>query len=163
MKSLKPLLLIPLLAFAVAPAFLQTSAIAADKSADAGAVSAKLKEMENSWGDAMLHKDHGVAVIKNLVADDFSGVTSKGKMQTKSGLLDELATNGETLTSSTTDSMEVHVYGGNVATVCGTSTEAGKDKDGKSFTHRYGWVDTWMERNGKWECIAEAGMLMPEK
>jgi hypothetical protein len=59
--------------------------------------------------------------------------------------------------------MEVHAYGDNVATVCGTSTEAGKDKDGKAFTHHYGWVDTWMQRNGKWECIAEAGMLMSEK
>jgi len=24
-------------------------------------------------------------------------------------------------------------------------------------------VDTWMERNGKWECIAEAVMQFPEK
>jgi hypothetical protein len=160
MKSLKPLLLISLLAFAVAPAALLQ---ASPETADTGAVSTKLKEMENSWGNALMDKDHGVAVIKDLVADDFAGVTSKGKMQTKSSLLDELKTSGETLTSSTTDSMEVHAYGDNVATVCGTSTEAGKDKDGKAFTHHYGWVDTWMQRNGKWECIAEAGMLMSEK
>ena len=160
MKSFKPLLVITLVAFALAPApLLQAS----PDSADAGAVKAKLKQMETSWGDALLDKDHGVAVIKDLVADDFAGVTSKGKFQSKSDLLDELKTSKETLSSSTTDTMEVHVYGGSVATVCGTSTEAGKDKDGKAFTHRYGWVDTWMERNGKWECVAEAGMLMPEK
>ena len=46
--------------------------------------------------------------------------------------------------------MDVHLYGPTVATVCGISTEKGKDKDGKEFTRSYGWVDTWMERNGKW-------------
>lgn len=165
MKSLKPLLAISLLALAVAPsALLQSSAVAATEgSADAGAVKTKLQQMETSWGNALLDKDHGVAVIKDLVADDFAGVTSKGKFQSKSDLLDELKTSKDTLSSSTTDSMEVHVYGDKVATVCGTSTEAGKDKEGKAFTHRYGWVDTRMERNGKWECVAEAGMLMPEK
>lgn len=160
MKSLAPLLAITLLAVSFVPVpLLQAS----PESSDAGAVKAKLKQMETSWGNALLDKDKGVAVIKELVADDFSGVTSKGKIQSKSDLLDELRTDKDTLSSSTTDSMEVHVYGDKVATVCGTSTESGKDKDGKAFTHRYGWVDTWMERKGKWECIAEAGMLMPEK
>jgi len=58
--------------------------------------------------------------------------------------------------------MDVHVYGPNLATVTGTTTEKGKDKAGKQFTRSYVWVDTWMERNGKWECIAE-GVMLPKK
>ena len=58
--------------------------------------------------------------------------------------------------------MDVHVYTPNLATICGTSPEKGKDKNGKEFSRSYAWVDTWMERNGKWECIAEAVMQFPE-
>ena len=47
--------------------------------------------------------------------------------------------------------------------VVGTATEKGKDKDGKQFSRSFGWVDTWMERNGKWECIAEAVTLLSKK
>ena len=55
------------------------------------------------------------------------------------------------------------VYGPNLATVSGTTTEKGKDKDGKQFTRSYVWVDTWMERNGKWQCIAEGVMESRKK
>ncbi len=78
-------------------------------------------------------------------------------------MLAEMGKETDTLSSSVNDNMEVHLYGTTVATVCGTSTEKGKDKDGKEFNRSYVWVDTWMERNGKWECIAEGAMLQPEK
>ncbi len=161
MKIPKPLLAITLLACAVVPCALLQASPTAEGGADTAAVSAQLKQKEKDWGDALLEKDHGVAVIGGLVADDYAGVNSKGKVQNKTALLDELK--NDTLTSSTIDTTEVHVYGVHLATVCGTSTEAGKDKNGKSFTHHYGWVDTWMERDGKWQCIAEAGMILPEK
>ena len=74
-----------------------------------------------------------------------------------------LKTNPNTLTSSANENMDVHVYGPNLVTVRGTTTEKGKDKNGKQFTRSYVWVDTWMERNGKWECIAEGVMQLPKK
>jgi hypothetical protein len=55
------------------------------------------------------------------------------------------------------------VYGPNLAMVVGTSTEKGMDKDNKAFTRSFGWVDTWLQRNGKWECIGEAVVALPEK
>ncbi len=45
----------------------------------------------------------------------------------------------------------------------GTSTEEGKDKEGKAFSRSYAWADTWMERNGQWQCIAGAGMKLPNE
>ncbi|MBA3961594.1 MAG: nuclear transport factor 2 family protein [Chthoniobacterales bacterium] len=161
MKPLKPLLAVTLLACVVVPCALVQASPTVDGAADSAAISTKLKQMEKDWGDALLEKDHGVAVVSGLVADDYAGINSKGKMQNKTALLDELK--NDTLSSSTIDSTEVHVYGAHIATVCGTSTEAGKGKNGKSFTHHYGWADTWMERDGKWQCIAEAGMILPEK
>jgi len=59
--------------------------------------------------------------------------------------------------------MDVHVYGPNVATVSCTTTEKVKGKDGKQSTRSYVWVDTWMERNGKWQCVAEGVMESRKK
>jgi ketosteroid isomerase-like protein len=151
-RSLRPLLAIILLVLAAAPC-----ACAQDNSA----IEAKLKQMEDVWGKALKDKDQ--AAVGNMVADDYAGINSKGEHQNKTQLLDEIKTSTDTLSASTNDSMEVHVYGPSLATVVGTSTEKGKDKDGKQFSRSFGWVDTWMERNGKWECIGEAVMQLKKK
>ncbi len=126
-------------------------------------VEAKLKSMEDAWAKAEMDADHGAAVVAGLLAADYAGVNSKGEVQSKAQRLEKMKAETDTYTSSVNDSMEVHFYGSNVATVCGTSTEKGKDKDGKEFARSYGWVDTWMERDGKWECIAGSGTLLPKK
>jgi ketosteroid isomerase-like protein len=163
MKLCTPLLAITLLALAVAPcAHAQTSpAAASEKSADASATKTKLKQMEDVWAKALMDKDQ--TAVGNMVAEDYAGFSSKGKHQNKSQLLEDIKNETATLSSSVNDNMDVHIYAPNLATVCGTSTEKGKDKEGKEFSRSFAWVDTWMERNGKWECIGEAAMLLPEK
>jgi ketosteroid isomerase-like protein len=156
MKLLTPLLVITLLGIAAAPC-----AHAQENAADSSAVQANLKQMEDAWVKALVSKDQ--AAVGNMIADDFAGFNPEGKHVTKSQLLDEMKNERNTLSSATNDNMDVHVYGPNLATVSGTTTEKGKDKDGKQFTRTYVWLDTWMERNGKWECIAEAVMQFPEK
>ena len=156
MKLFTPLLVITLLALAAAPC-----AHAQESSADSSAIKAKLKEMEDAWVKALINKDQ--ATVANFIADDFAGFSYEGKHATKSQLLDEIKNEPNTLTSSANENMDLRVYGPNVATVSGTTTEKGKDKDGKQFTRSYVWVDTWMERNGKWECIAEGVMESRKK
>ena len=156
MKSFSSLLVITLLGLAVAPCV-----HAQENAAGSSAVPANLKQMEDAWVKALVSKDS--AAVGNLIADDFAGFNPEGKNVTKSQLLDEAKNERNTLSSATNDNMDVHVYGPNLATVCGTTTEKGKNKDGKEFTHTYVWVDTWAERNGKWECIAEGVMKSPKK
>ena len=156
MKLFTPFLVITLLGLAAAPC-----AHAQESSADSSAIKAKLKEMEDAWVKALINKDQ--PTVANFIADDFAGFSSEGKQATKSQLLDEIKNEPNTLTSSANENMDVHVYGPNLVTVRGTTTEKGKDKDGKQFTRSYVWVDTWMERNGKWECIAEGVMQLPKK
>ena len=156
MKSFTPLLVITLLGLATAPC-----AHAQENSADSSAVQAKLKGMEDAWVKALVKKDQ--AAVGNLIADDFAGFNPEGKHIGKSQLLDEAKNEPNTLSLAVNENMDVHVYGPNLATVSGITTEKGTDKDGKQFTRSYVWVDTWMERNGKWECIAEGVMLSPKK
>ena len=156
MKLFTPLLVITFLGLAAAPC-----AHAQESTADSSAVQANLKQMEDAWVKALISKDQ--TAVGNMVADDFAGFNPEGKHVTKSQLLDEVKNEPNTLSSATNDNMDVHVYGPNLATVSGTTTEKGKGKDGKQFTRSYVWVDTWMERNGKWQCIAEGVMESRKK
>ena len=156
MKLFTRVLVSTLLALAIAPC-----AHAQEKPADSSATTAKLKEMEDAWEKALVNKDH--AAVANMVADDFAGFDTKGKHRTKSRVIDQIKNETDTLSSSVNENMDVHIYAPNLATVCGTSTEKGKDKAGKEFSRKYVWVDTWMERDGKWECIAEGVMQFSEK
>jgi hypothetical protein len=158
MKLFTPLLALTVAVFAIAP-----GARAQAGSADTAAVETKLKQMEDAWGKAFLDKDHGAAAVAPMIAADFAGFSPKGEKRDKSQLLDEMKKGTDTATESTNDRMDVHVYAPNLATVVGTSTEKGKDKNGKTYNRSYAWVDTWMERNGKWECIAEAVTEIPKK
>ena len=151
-----PLLVITLLGLAIAPC-----AHAQETATDSSALQANLKQMEDAWVKALLNKDY--AAVGNVIADDFAGFNPEGKYVTKSQLLDEVKNESNNLSSATNDNMDVHVYGQNLATVSGRTTEKGKDKDGKQFTRNYVWLDTWMERNGKWECIAEGVMESRKK
>src|SRR2546430_13180599 len=156
MKLFTPLLVITLLGLATAPC-----AHARENSAYSIPVQAKLKGKEDAWVNALVNKDQ--AGVGKMVADDFAGFNPEGKHVGKSQLLDEMKNEPNTLSSAANENMDVHVYGPNLATVTGTTTEKGKDKDGKQFTRSYVWVDTWMERNGKWECIAEGVMQLRKK
>ena len=128
-------------------------------------VEAKLKAMEESWAQAetLAPRDRGVLVVSGLLAADYRGVSLEGKMQDKVTLLKEMRTNADTITSFKNGRMDVHIYGASIATVVGTSTEKGKHKDGNTYSQSYAWVDTWLERDGKWECIGEGLILVPAK
>ena len=134
--------------------------IAFAQAADTGAIETKLKGMEDSWAKAQLEKDHGASAVSAMLASDYAGVGSKGEMRDKAGQLDHMKSDTDTYTDSKNDTMKVHVYAPNLATVCGTSTEKGKDKDGKEFSRSFAWVDTWMDRGGNWQCIASSGTAL---
>jgi Domain of unknown function (DUF4440) len=50
-----------------------------------------------------------------------------------------------------------------VAVVVGTYREKGTSKDGTAFDRTFRFTDTWMERNGKWQCIAGQAMIVKER
>ena len=156
MKIFASILVTTLIAFAIVP-----GVHAQGGSADSSAVPTKLKEMEDAWVKAIVGKD--TATLGNFIADDFAGFDPDGKHVNKSQLLDGYKSDPATLSSSVNENMDVHMYGPSLASVCGTTTEKGKDKNGKQFTRSYMWIDTWMERDGKWQCIGEGVMELPKK
>ena len=119
-------------------------------------VEAALKDNENRWEGAVAQ--HDTATVESMVAADFAGVSSKGKVENRRALLKEMKSDKDTFASTKNEKLDVHNFGNGVAVVVGRAREKGTGKDGKAFDRTYLFTDTWMERAGQWQCIASQVM-----
>ena len=128
---------------------------------DKGSAESNVKRLEDEWEAAVMK--HDATFVQTRVAEDYVGTTSKGKRISKGGLLKEFKGDNDTYTSTKNGGVAVRSFGANIAIATGTARETGKGKDGKAFNRLYAWTDTWMLRNGKWECIGSQSMLVSGK
>jgi ketosteroid isomerase-like protein len=124
-------------------------------------VPATLKDNENRWSAAIAK--HDTATIESMVAADFIGVNSKGKVQNRRAMLAEVKSDKDTYTSTKAEKLDVHMYGSSVAVVVGMANEKGTGKDGKAFDRTYRFTDTWMDRGGNWQCVASQVTLVAQR
>ena len=117
-----------------------------------------LREMEDKWEASVMAHDPSVA--QAYLADDFRGVSSKGKVMKKSDLQAEMKKDTDTYTSAKNSKLDVRVFGGQFAVATAIATEEGKSKDGKPFKRSFRWTDAWVLRDGKWQCVASQAMLV---
>ena len=115
-------------------------------------VEATLKDNENRWESS--YAAHDTSVAQSLVADDFSGVHWDGKIQNKSGVISQIKKDKDTYKSAVNEKLSVRNYGPNCAVVIGTAREKGTGKDGKAFDRSFRFTDTWVMRNGQWQCVS---------
>jgi ketosteroid isomerase-like protein len=121
----------------------------------------ELKAQEQRWEASFI--THEVTVSEQLVADDFIGTSSSGKVGNKATMIAQARNDKNVYTSATSGDMIVRLFGPNVAVITGIARETGKTPTGKAFSHTYRFTDTWMERNGEWQCIAAHAMVQPKK
>lgn len=122
---------------------------------------AALRDMEDRF--AMALGKHDIASIEPMVADDYVGVTSKGKIENRRAMLRSIKGDKDTYTLTKNEKLDVRMYGKDVAVVVGTYREKGTGRDGQAFNRSYRFTDTWMDRNGKWQLIASQVGLVTEK
>jgi ketosteroid isomerase-like protein len=134
------------------------AAAAAAPSGKKMSAEASVKDSENRWEAS--YAAHDVSVAQSLVANDFVGVYWDGKVLSKSGVISEIKKDKDTYKSAKNDKLAVHSYGPNVAVVVGTAHEKGTAKDGKAFDRTFRFTDTWMLRNGQWQCVASQVMKL---
>jgi ketosteroid isomerase-like protein len=120
-----------------------------------------LKALEARWEASFM--THDITVIEQLVAEDFVGTSSSGKLGNKSTMISEAMKDKNVYTSAQSTDMIVHSFGPSVAVVTGVARESGKTPKGKAFSHAYRFTDTWVERNGAWQCVAASAMALPKK
>ena len=138
-----------------------TETTTATSTADQTELVTKLKGIEASWNLSVLDKDHGLKLLEEIIADDFFTITDKGITQNKAEFLKSRTENKEAITEVINGDMTVTFYSDNLATVVGSHVTNGKDIDGKAFSRTSFWTDTFMERNGKWQCIGSGGSSTP--
>jgi ketosteroid isomerase-like protein len=144
-----------------APKTSPTPPVAADDErppgTDAGTVF-KLRQMEKEWEAS----PNNTATIQKMVADDFIGVTSEGKIVTKKAMLQ--GSSKENANGSTSvERMDVRLHGAKVAIIVGTAKLTTKDNAGKKSTASYRFTDTWIERGGNWQCIASHSTALEKR
>jgi len=112
--------------------------------------------LEGAWNQAELHHDANAGAA--LMADTFISIDHHGKLLNRSQYLADLkdpSYNPEEISNSDT---AVYLYG-DTAIVTSVYRTKGTD-NGKPFVHRGRFTDTWIKRNGKWQCIADHETLI---
>ena len=139
------------------------SPAAAPKPGKKMSTEAALRDMENRWEEAI--GKHDAATVETMVADDFVGVSSKpgAKVQNRRAMLADMKADKDTYTSTKNEKLDVRLFGSGFAVVVGTAREKGTGKDGKAFDRTYRFTDTWVDRNGKWQCVASQSSLASAK
>lgn len=126
----------------------QESAESADKSL--------ILALEGAWNQAELHHDANAAAA--ILADTFISIDHHGTLLNKSRYLADLKDQSfhpEEISNSDTS---VYLYG-DVAIVTSAYRTKGTD-GGKPFSHHGRFTDTWIKKNGKWQCVADQETLI---
>ena len=108
--------------------------------------------MEYKWQEAI--REHDVSMLNELLASDFVGTSSTGRVGSKTTLLSALRRDKNTYNSVEARGMSVRTPSDDVAIVTGVTREAGTTPDGKRFRTSRRFTDTWVKRNEKWRCVA---------
>jgi ketosteroid isomerase-like protein len=147
----------PIVVFAVA-LWLGASVVWAQGSgSDDGA---RVLALDNSWNRALETND--TKAMDMLLADNFVSIDIDGSMQTKREFLASLKTAGyQPPSQAVTEKSKVDVYG-NSALVLGIFRTQSKEK-GKTVTRRERFLDTWVNLNGTWKCVASVAVLIPSQ
>lgn len=117
------------------------------------------QELEKEWEASF----NDPAVIEKSLADDLIGTSPAGKLMTKKDLLREAKENPEPPPKTIAHDLDVNFHGPDLAVVTGASKQFNRNRSGQIVEHRYRFTDTWVERDGKWQCIASQSMLVPRQ
>jgi|SRR5579871_233540 ketosteroid isomerase-like protein len=119
----------------------------------------QIRQLERAWNQAEAKQE--VTEISNLVADSLAYTDYDGTFMNKAQYLKWVMEPDQKADHLFDEGMSVKVYG-NAAVVTGVYRETGTNK-GKKYTIRSRYTDTWIRRNGTWQCVASHSTLIPGK
>ncbi len=124
-------------------------------------MAATARSLENRWQTAI--KNHDVAALDKLLANDLVAVSSTGREGSKSAVLRALKQDKTIYKSIRAREMSVRNVDPKTVVVTGVTTEAGTTKDGKAFKTSRRFTDTWKKRKNGWQCVATKATPLPKK
>ena len=148
---MKQLLVIVVLVVAAALAFSQAKNKNKSEKQSHDEIEQTLLKMENEWAQVDVTNDR--SVFQRIIAPDFVSTSRSGKfLRSRQEWVADWEYEGVKV--ATNSDMKVHIYADNVAVVTGVDTTTGTDKEGKEWMHQDRTTDTWVKRNGVWQCVA---------
>jgi ketosteroid isomerase-like protein len=122
-------------------------------------VEQELIKLENDWNNASVKRD--VAALSRIITDDWTVVNPEGTVVNKAQTLAEMKSGENVTTSAVADEMKVRAYG-DTAVVVGRNTVKEHYK-GKDVSGQYRFTDTWVKKDGRWQCVATAVTTITKK
>lgn len=137
---------------------LSLAAPVAPQNPAADSIPSMITALEYSWNQAAEHRD--TKALDMLLDDSLVIVTRGGKFMSKAEYLALLKIPALDTQQQGTESMTVMVY--DHSAIFRAAYRATGVNNGKPFSIR-GWaVDTWVNRNGHWVCVASQGIPMSQ-
>ena len=106
----------------------------------------ELKELVRQWDAATVKRD--VKTLDRLLAAEF---TLSGTP--KAGYLAFVGSPDTVIDSAVSDNFDVRVYG-DVGVLIANDTITSRKKDGTKVVEVYRYIDVWVKRDGRWQCVA---------
>jgi ketosteroid isomerase-like protein len=119
-------------------------------STETASVEQELITLEKRWNDSWVKRDP--AFLDRILADDYIETDPDGDMATKAEELALVRSTETTITAVMADDFMVRVYGD--AAVVTFRLTFKKPVDGKEMTGQERFTDTWIKRDGRWQCVA---------
>ncbi len=129
--------------------FLATTAILASAQ-DVASVRSKIVALEKAWNQA--YKLGDKHALNDLLDDEIVLINDDGSTQSKREFLAGVHAINAQEQQVAPESIDVHVFG-DTAVAAGVFRARGVE-NGKPYTRRERFVDTWISKNGKWVCVA---------
>lgn len=126
-----------------------------------GSVEQELIKLENEWMEAAFKHDiASIEKLSRMMADELI-MTFDGSNLTKAQILEFVKSRKEELLSFVMDEWNVRVYG-DVAVVMARNTYKMRSA-GKETTDKIRFTDTWIKREGRWQCVAAHNSTIAQK
>lgn len=110
--------------------------------------------LENAWNEAESHND--LKALAALLAPTFVYTDAEGSFMNKEQLLASIRASRST--QIVNEGMKAESYG-TVIVVTGAYREQ-RTENGKTYTHRGRFTDTWISKDGEWLCAASQETLI---
>jgi len=116
----------------------------------------KLLILERMWNEAQVNRD--AAALEALVSSRFVNTEWDGEVSSKQKFLADIKDPLFKPTGLTIQDVKMNFFG-DAAIVTGTYHAQGSYQ-GKSYDHIGRFTDTWIQEDGKWECVASHTSLL---
>lgn len=110
----------------------------------------ELIKLAHAWLEAEAKED--AEAMARLWADDLQYSSSAGTVETKSQALASIRSGDLQISDSVYDTLEARVYG-DMGVTTGIASQKGQFK-GRDISGKYRFTDTWLKRDGRWQCVA---------